>query len=78
MAHSSSYVATKVICRPVRTGGYGGIFTGGQVVEVACWARVLRKWYEARTTDSARAHHPWAGPDSEAVSNRTGQLQSKR
>lgn len=41
-------------------GGYDGIYAGGQVVEVACWAHARRKWNEARTTDPARAHHALA------------------
>jgi transposase len=41
-------------------GGYDGIYAGGQVVEVACWAHARRKWHEARTTDPARAHHALA------------------
>jgi transposase len=36
--------------------GYDGIFTNGQVHEVACWAHARRKFYEARTTDAARSH----------------------
>jgi transposase len=38
-------------------GGYDGIYTGGKVQEVACWAHTRRHWWEARTTDSRRAHH---------------------
>jgi len=41
-------------------GGYDGIYTGGGVVEVACWAHARRKWDEAKTTDPARAHHALA------------------
>ena len=41
-------------------GGYDGIYAGGKVHEVACWAHARRKWYEARTTDPARAHHALA------------------
>ena len=39
-------------------GGYDGIYSGssGQVLEVACWAHGRRYWWEARTTDPARAH----------------------
>ncbi len=36
-------------------GGYDGIYAGkagGQVVEVACWAHVRRKFYDARASDS--------------------------
>jgi len=39
-------------------GGYDGIYeghAGGKVTEVACWAHARRKFYEARTTDSATA-----------------------
>jgi transposase len=38
--------------------GYDGIYTGsaGRIVEVACWAHARRKFYDARTTDPARAH----------------------
>ena len=41
-------------------GGYDGIYAGGKVMEVACWAHARRKWYDARTTDPARAHHALA------------------
>lgn len=37
-------------------GGYDGIYAGeagGQVTEVACWAHVRRKFYEARNSDAA-------------------------
>jgi hypothetical protein len=37
-------------------GGYDGIYAGevgGQVTEVACWAHARRKFYEARTSDTA-------------------------
>lgn len=37
-------------------GGYDGIYAGGKVIEVACWAHVRRKFYDARSTDSTRAH----------------------
>jgi transposase len=37
-------------------GGYDGIYAGGAVVEVACWAHARRKFYEARTSDAARSH----------------------
>jgi transposase len=39
-------------------GGYDGIFldSGGKIVEVACWAHCRRYWWEAKTTDSPRAH----------------------
>jgi transposase len=39
-------------------GGYDVIYAGqagGQVTEVACWAHARRKFYEARTSDSATA-----------------------
>jgi transposase len=36
-------------------GGYDGIYAGGAVVEVGCHAHARRKFYEARTTDAARA-----------------------
>jgi transposase len=38
-------------------GGYDGIYSGGRVREVACWAHARRKWDAARTTDPARSHH---------------------
>jgi transposase len=41
-------------------GGYDGIYSGGAVIEVACWAHARRKWHEARTTDPPRAHHALA------------------
>jgi len=37
-------------------GGYDGIYSGGEVVEVACMAHCRRYWWEARTTDPRRAH----------------------
>ncbi|EAQ81528.1 IS66-like element ISBlma9 family transposase [Blastopirellula marina] len=41
-------------------GGYDGIYAGGGAIEVACWAHARRKWFEARKTDPARAHHALA------------------
>jgi transposase len=41
-------------------GGYDGIYArsgGGDVIEVACWAHARRKFYDARLSDPARAHH---------------------
>ena len=41
-------------------GGYDGIYArsgGGEVIEVACWAHARRKFYDARLSDPARAHH---------------------
>lgn len=37
-------------------GGYDGIYSSGDVIEVACWAHARRKFYEARSTDPNRAH----------------------
>jgi len=39
-------------------GGYDGIYldSKGAIVEVACWTHCRRYWWEARTTDSRRAH----------------------
>src|SRR5580658_2797563 len=36
-------------------GGYDGIFAGGQVTEVACWAHARRKFYDAQDSDEVRA-----------------------
>jgi transposase len=36
-------------------GGYDGIFAGGDVVEVACWAHARRKFYDAQDSDAKRA-----------------------
>lgn len=36
-------------------GGYDGIYSGGQVTEVACWAHARRKFFEAKETDGRRA-----------------------
>ena len=36
--------------------GYDGIYAGGDVIEVACWAHARRKFHDARTTDRERAH----------------------
>lgn len=43
-------------------GGYDGIYlsSGGKIVEVACLAHCRRYWWEARTTDSRRAHEALA------------------
>lgn len=40
--------------------GYHGVYSGGAVIEVACWAHARRKWHEASTTDPVRAHHALA------------------
>lgn len=37
-------------------GGYDGIYANGKVTEVACFAHCRRYWWEARATDSRRAH----------------------
>lgn len=39
-------------------GGYDGLFlnSGGEIVEVACWAHARRYWFDAIKTDPARAH----------------------
>ena len=37
-------------------GGYDGIYASGDVIEVACWAHARRKFHEARSSDSNRAH----------------------
>jgi hypothetical protein len=36
-------------------GGYDGIFAGGGVTEVACWAHARRKFYDAQDSDGKRA-----------------------
>jgi transposase len=36
-------------------GGYDGIFVGGNVIEVACWAHARRKFYDAQDSDGKRA-----------------------
>jgi transposase len=36
-------------------GGYDGIFAGGDVIEVACWAHARRKFYDAQDSDGLRA-----------------------
>jgi hypothetical protein len=36
-------------------GGYDGIYSGGRVTEVACWAHARRKFFAAKETDSQRA-----------------------
>lgn len=41
-------------------GGYDGIYHGGQVYEVACWAHARRKWFDVKTLDPVRAHHALA------------------
>jgi transposase len=36
-------------------GGYDGIYTRGNVTEVACWAHARRKFFDAKDTDGRRA-----------------------
>lgn len=36
-------------------GGYDGIYAGGGILEVACWAHARRKFFDARETDGKRA-----------------------
>jgi len=36
-------------------GGYDGIYAGGQVTEVACWAHARRKFYDAQDSDARRS-----------------------
>ena len=36
-------------------GGYDGIYAGGEVTEVACWAHARRKFYDAQDSDGRRA-----------------------
>ena len=36
-------------------GGYDGIYTKGNVHEVACWAHARRKFFDAKETDAKRA-----------------------
>jgi transposase len=36
-------------------GGYDGIFAGGNVTEVACWAHARRKFYDAQDSDGKQA-----------------------
>jgi transposase len=38
-------------------GGYDGIYSGGTVIEVACWAHARRKFYDAQDSDGKRAAH---------------------
>jgi hypothetical protein len=38
-------------------GGYDGIYATQAIIELACWAHARRKFYDARTSDPARAHH---------------------
>lgn len=35
--------------------GYDGVYEGGRVLELACWAHCRRHWYDARETDAPRA-----------------------
>jgi transposase len=37
--------------------GYDQLYAGGKIVEVGCWAHVRRKFFEAQTTDAARASY---------------------
>ncbi|MBN1589587.1 MAG: IS66 family transposase [Pirellulales bacterium] len=36
-------------------GGYDGIYSGGRVTEVACWAHARRKFYDAQDSDARRS-----------------------
>jgi len=36
-------------------GGYDGIYAGGAVIEVACWAHARRKFYDAQDSDGRRS-----------------------
>lgn len=36
-------------------GGYDGIYSGGEVTEVACWAHARRKFYDAQDSDERRS-----------------------
>jgi transposase len=36
-------------------GGYDGVYSGGHVTEVACWAHARRKFYDAQDSDGRRA-----------------------
>jgi transposase len=40
--------------------GYDALYAGGGVKEVGCWMHARRKFYEARTSDPARAHQALA------------------
>lgn len=40
--------------------GYDGIYAGGQVKQVLCWAHARRKFYEARTVQPEPAHRALA------------------
>jgi transposase len=41
-------------------GGYDGIYVKGDIIEVACWAHARRKFYDARHSDTHRAHQALA------------------
>jgi transposase len=36
-------------------GGYDGIYAGGSIIEVACWAHARRKFFDAKDTDGKRS-----------------------
>lgn len=36
--------------------GYDGLYAGGTIHEVACWAHARRKFVDAKSSDAARAH----------------------
>ncbi len=36
-------------------GGYDGIYAGGNIIEVACWAHARRKFFDAKDTDGKRS-----------------------
>src|SRR5262249_10546215 len=40
--------------------GLDVLFAGGRIIEVGCWAHARRYFYEARTSDPARAHQALA------------------
>lgn len=38
-------------------GGYDGIYAGGGIIEVACWAHARRKFFDAKDSDGPRCAH---------------------
>jgi transposase len=59
-------------------GGYDGIFAGGSVTEVACWAHARRKFHDARTTDPERASPRSPSYASSTRSRRTRGSSARR
>jgi hypothetical protein len=60
-------------------GGYDGIYAAGNVTECACWAHARRKFHDARSSDSNRAHRMLAWiRELYGVEKQTKQLDAEK